>query len=172
MSRERKLVAIDPGISHCGIAVFDLSSNELLRADWIQVQGRVSPGHKTLSLCREIVPYLLEAEAWDDSLSAAIELPEVYQTAGQKGRQSDIRDLAVVCGTLAYLFVDRGSKISFYEPKQWKGQVPEIVMNKRIMSKLSTLELGCIDIPKNKKNATDVKDAIGVGLYHLGRLRK
>jgi hypothetical protein len=57
--------------------------------------------------------------------------------------------------------------IHYYTPQQWKGSVPKTVMERRIRSKLAPDELATLPTGAKAHNAID---AVGLGLYHLGRL--
>jgi len=94
------------------------------------------------------------------------EYPQVY--ARGPGDPADLIELAGVVGAVGYAI--RSMKSSSYLPRSWKGQVPKDVMCARIEGRLSPEEKAAIrPCPTSLRH--NVLDAIGVGLFHIGRLR-
>lgn len=81
-----------------------------------------------------------------------------------KGDPNDLLRVAEVSGALAWDFTN----VYWYEARKWKGQVPKAVMGKRILKCLTEEELKVLG-PLAKNH--NVLDAVGIGLYHLGRLK-
>lgn len=94
-----------------------------------------------------------------------IEKPQVYRHA--KARNSDIVDLAVAAGRIAAQGEDA---VYWYLPRVWKGQVPKKVHHERICAALTETERTVLD-GWTKRDLKHILDAVGLGLYHLGRLR-
>ncbi len=118
-------------------------------------------------------------EAWRDAACAVIEacgvevvselvleVPQVYRQGLQKGDPADLIELAGVDGALAALIT--AGKTTGYLPQRWKGQVPKEIHHKRILAKLSETEKAAIE-PTPASLLHNVYDAIGIGLFHLGR---
>lgn len=99
-----------------------------------------------------------------------IEKPKIYPGRAQKGRQSDLVDLAIVVGRLEEQA--RGAEIVCYEPWQWKGQIPKDETKRRVREELEPLELISVIVPKKKSLAHNIWDAIGIGLVYSGRCSK
>ena len=60
------------------------------------------------------------------------------------------------------------TKIVLVTPHKWKGNLPKHVTEARVLQTLTREEKGVI--PRIGKNLIhNVYDAIGIGLYHLGR---
>jgi hypothetical protein len=94
-----------------------------------------------------------------------IEKPQVYQS--MKVDPGDLIDLAIVVGRIIGL---SGREVTLYKPSQWKGQTPKAIHHERIKKLLSADELSRVVLPKAKKTlGHNVWDAIGLGLFHLGR---
>lgn len=100
-----------------------------------------------------------------------IEDPQIY--IGHKNTKGadaeDLIQLAKVVGACAAA----STVVEFVKPNQWKGQLPKNVMWARTVKKLDddevvayTAGLACVR-PSLHHN---VHDAIGLGLYYLGRL--
>lgn len=103
---------------------------------------------------------------------AVIELPQVYQQRAWKGDPNDLIAVAVTVGRIA-AEVGAGGLVRLVRPHGWKGSTPKDVMTARIESKLLTEEskiLHCANIPRAKRH--NAIDAIGLGLWALGRLAR
>lgn len=97
-----------------------------------------------------------------------IEKPQVYQGRAQKGNPNDLIDLAVEVGRIIGI-----SEVAFETvlPRQWKGAVKKEIMLKRILSKLDDDELLVIkNCGVSNSKAHNIIDAVGIGLWKLGRL--
>ncbi len=143
------MICIDPGVKACGFAVF--RDGVLRSARYLNIDA---------------VPW----ENWMDEL--VIEMPRIYPGSGQqKGDLNDLLDLAAVVGYCEGLHQGEegawGPRSRVF-PAQWKGQVPKKIMTARILSKLSEIELGRIERVGAKDHNT--LDAVGIGLWKLGRL--
>jgi hypothetical protein len=139
-----KLIAIDPGVQKCGVAAFD--DGKLVRANWI-------PGHSLWAV-------FLKAD-WNAAL--AIERMQVYKVS-----KGDPNDLILVSEMVGYLTAGF-TVTSFYKPRTWKGQVPKTVIQKRVSKALDEAEFKVLMPWFNNHN---VVDAVGIGLFHLGRIGK
>lgn len=64
-----------------------------------------------------------------------------------------------------------GLKSVLVDPNEWKGSVPKVIHQKRILAVLSVEERA--RLPKLLKTKShNMIDAVGIGLYHLGRLSR
>jgi hypothetical protein len=100
-----------------------------------------------------------------------IESQQIYAQRLQKGRQSDLIDVAHVAGAIFGVFGGR-SPIDFVLPHTWKGNVPKKIMLERISKKLEAQEKAIFDskiVPRKLRH--NILDAIGIGLWKSGRLR-
>ncbi len=100
-----------------------------------------------------------------------IELPQVYQHGRSKGDPNDLIRVAfyagAVAGALGYFGGLLTGKLLTPTPGDWKGQVPKAIHHERIRRVLSTKELGLVSRVDH-----NVMDAVGLGLWALGRLPK
>lgn len=140
------LYAIDPGVHKSGVALFN--DGLLMYAGWHE-----HAGSELLALTNDIV---------------RVEMPRIYPGSGQrKGDLNDLLDLAAVVGYWEDRL--RGSQdVKRVFPATWKGQVPKKIMNARVMAKLSEREAHTIRHVGAKDH--NIIDAIGIGLWALGRL--
>ena len=135
------MICIDPGVKACGFALF-------------------TEGYLAHAV------YCPKTETPYSGDLMVIEMPRIYPGSGQqKGDLNDLLDLAAVVGYCEGRF---GGRIERVFPARWKGQVPKKIMTARILSKLSPLELSKIQRVGAKDHNTI--DAIGIGLWKLGRL--
>jgi len=153
-----RLIAIDPGKAGLGWASFvgdRLSSVGLLVC-------------KSLTETTEVLTRMM-GRACPPPSTVVIEVPQVYQQRLQKGDPNDLIDVAVIAGIAA------GVAAQFVEPQPvrphaWKGNRPKAIDNAYTLSLLSEEEKLVLDgcgAPKSKLH--NVIDAIGIGLWKLGR---
>lgn len=141
------LLAIDPGVS-TGCAVF--RDGEL--ADAWNGEPKV---------------------AWFDRV--VIELPQVYTSRLMKGDPNDLITLAVRVGRYTERLTPHAGALEHVKPATWKGQVPKDIHHNRMIKRLGVAEaylLASVLEPMAEKPREDVCDAVALGLWALGRLRK
>jgi hypothetical protein len=149
---EKHLISIDPGKDRFAWAAFE--NDKLVRCDlftaWSAGIERMS------SLKGDVLVF--------------IELPQVYNQRHWKGDPNDLIGVALTVGGLKFA-ARTAREVRLVLPHEWKGNVPKAVMLKRIESKLDDDEkevLAQAAIAKGHRH--DVVDAIGIGLWALGRL--
>jgi hypothetical protein len=138
------LLACDPGVAGCGLALFDENSGKLTLGMWVSTEKlprtkALLQGVKTLALERQY-------------------LPRTHP------RPMDIVELAFAAGRVAGIWSD--CKLVELPPSTWKGSVPKEIMLGRIRSRLDGDEIR-LTVGLNQH----VIDAIGIGLFALGRLK-
>lgn len=99
-----------------------------------------------------------------------IEHPVIYP-GGRTKNPNDVLKVAINAGEWGGRF---RHVARYVKPQQWKGNVPKAVHQPRIWAKLTNTERkvfdDCLDtakVPKSKRH--NVIDAIGIGLYAVGR---
>jgi hypothetical protein len=146
------LLAIDPG-SDTGWALF--------RSDGI------------LYGCGLGDPRLSEKHRMGDITEVVIECPYVYP-GGKTKDPNAIVTLALNAGTWAGRY--ERCNVRYVRPWQWKGQTPKEIHHERIRAKLDASETAIVTggtarfgarLPKSK--AHNVLDAVGLGLFAVGR---
>lgn len=86
---------------------------------------------------------------------------------------SDLLHLARRCGRIEQRYIDQGQKeIQLVLPVEWKGSVDKKVMNNRVLKRLTEDEKR--KLPRRPRAGDydhNLLDAVGIGLWKLGRLR-
>ncbi len=137
-------VSVDPGVHASGMAWW--TYGKLAQVEYCK------PGHNILQIATDLI----------------IEVPQVYQGRAQKGDPNDLITLAVEVGRITTLFPNH----RLVKPRDWKGNIKKEMMLKRIIKTLTTEELlmvKALKLPKSKVH--NVLDALGIGLWYLGRLQ-
>ncbi len=102
-----------------------------------------------------------------------IEIPQVYRAALSKGDPNDLIKVAVQAGRWIERAKLRGWGVREVHPTTWKGQIPKEIHHARIENALLADERArassALSLPKSKRH--NALDAIGLGLFHLGRGR-
>jgi hypothetical protein len=101
-----------------------------------------------------------------------IEEPQAYRHTPTPP-QALIR-LAEVVGQYQEMARRAGAEVKLVKPRQWKGQLPKDICNKRVVEQLTCEERALAypsltAIARGKRH--NVIDAIGIGLWELGRFR-
>ena len=96
-----------------------------------------------------------------------VERPHAGKT---RARAKDILTLAIrageVGGLLRYL---SGVEPEYIEPGRWKGQLNKDISNRIVKAKLLPQEMILLEQVKPKSAQHNVLDAIGIGLFFVGR---
>jgi hypothetical protein len=101
---------------------------------------------------------------------AIIETPRWYPQE-HKIDTNDLLDLSVLVGELKRHFLEREAHVHLVYPRTWKGTVPKGIHNKRVLAALSKEELAVLPKrPRAKDYDNNIVDAIGIGLWKLGRM--
>lgn len=167
------LLAVDPGLRYPAAAVF--SNGVLIAASRVKVPGtnhKLELGQRVLNVANLIRNwtriYLFERDWWHvDEL--VVEWPRTYRR--MKGDPADLFPLAGVGMALAGMF-----NVATFAPTapEWIGNIPKTTSGdplqsmraQRIWSRLSDAENACVVL------SHDAIDAVGLGLWRLGRLER
>jgi hypothetical protein len=139
------LVAVDPG-RDAGVAVFDggrLVCNTVVRRRGDDFAAQV----------RAIEMFIPSA--------AHIVAERMVPRRGRFEAADDLVDVTLLTGMLV-----KGKVFTLYRPEQWKGQLSKDVQHAKMMRVLDPEELSLLSPDHN------ARDAVGIGLYHLGRGRR
>jgi hypothetical protein len=151
----KRLVAVDPGLRTTAVALFlDGTLSEIER--YTPVHLRNAQGAIALQV-------FLDARL-------VIEFPQAYRGGKSKGDPNGLLRLAHLVGQL-----NTAGKAELVAPATWAGQVPKATSKAlagsspralRIRAALSEAERALVDW-----TCDDVIDAVGIGLWALGRLK-
>ncbi len=99
------------------------------------------------------------------------EHPRIYPMGKSSSRPNDIIQLAITAGRQSAPWCQED--ITWFAPHEWKGQVPEDILERRILSALSPEEKGILNTvllstPKGYRH--NLTDAVGIGLVYLKRI--
>lgn len=137
-------VSIDPGVVYCACAWwFDKALDEVdivHRETW--VQDLRHDGYGTMAI---------------------IERPQIYRHG--KAKTKDVEGLLIASGEIASQF----DQVVWYRPAMWKGQQSKTAHHKKIRAALTQEELKVLE-KRSKTELKHILDAVGLGLFHLGRL--
>lgn len=174
------LLAIDPGLRHCGYAVF--YGGKLVCAGLARNPDKTNRGPQAwLSMAMTLVVELgnqqLPLSAGDE---VVLEGQQVYQAshlAGKMGADAnDLLELSGVCGAIAAAYA--GLTVQDFRrvmPSEWKGTTDKTICQLRVSKRLSDSEAMAICWPgkagKDSSLAHNVYDAIAIGMFAVGRWR-
>lgn len=166
------LLAVDPGIDRCGLAVFVDgklvwtghegkplgSTTDLL----YRVRATVKEVHRALSI---------NGFSMDCFNDVVLEWPQIRMPGKSKGPGKDLLMLAAIDG--AIVSGTRLAAVRTIRPDEWKGQCKDSVIVGRVSGRLDPKELASLvdaykRVPESLRH--NVTDAIGIGLWSLGRM--
>lgn len=158
------VLAVDPSVACTGAALF---VDGVLHACGIVPTKSDEPLELRVRRVACAFPSAPEARRPD---VLVIEYPQAYRRErGSKGE--DPNDLiAVGCVAGAILATVRALQFHLIYPASWKGQVPKDIHNERVRKRLAPDELRTLEAIRPAGKAHNAIDAIGIGLWYLGRL--
>lgn len=158
------LYTCDPSLTCSGWAVF--CNGELTHHGYVRTTAK-----ETLPARVERAAKEMWKDCHLDPTHVAIEYPKIYQRKTSTD-DNDLLPVASVAGAVMFLLNDLVADFTVYcPPSQWKGSIKKEIMNARILSKLDEREMESFEAKNYAKSyAHNVVDAIGIGLYYLGRL--
>ncbi len=168
------LVSIDPGKRGCGCALWQ--DGELRAAAYVPTLNSLEQ-----EMANIVGSMSCAVEDWIDDLptglvsiqSLVVEYPQTYGGRASRGDANDLVAVALVAGAIVGCYSHLPIKLIL--PAEWKGQIPKKTkhgtnpIELRCKKKLSALEVSKIALPSRAALAHNVWDAVGIGLYYLGR---
>lgn len=169
------LFAVDPSINNPGVALF--RGGVLVSAERVKLDPEIASleiGERCQRVASSIIRWGMAFDMEPRTL--VFEWPQSYFGKG-KGSQNDLFGLVgvgmAVAGQLGMALLPRQIALSIHTPTpaEWTGQVPKATSGDpwasprgmRIKSRLSLEEIAAV-VPSH-----DAIDAVGLGLYRLGR---
>lgn len=84
----------------------------------------------------------------------------------------DLITLAVNVGEYKRFYASQGCVVGTEWPTTWKHSVPKKIHNRRVLAALAPAEVAILPKrPRAKDHDNNMLDAVGLGLWKLGRLR-
>lgn len=84
---------------------------------------------------------------------------------------NDLLDLSVRVGELKHHYEGLGHSVELVWPRTWKGNAPKEITNRRTVEALTLEEVALLPRrPRAKTHDHNLLDAVGLGLWKLGRL--
>lgn len=158
------LISIDPGLRHCTAAFFE--NKKLIRTLWVDNPQKKLRGPKAwVDMAGELSYQVALAKQFStvERLTVVLEMQQVYGGRFAK----DLIELASVTGAIAHCF--SGDTLVGYLPKEWTRGRKKPVHNEHTLKALTSEELKRLaQVAKSLQH--NIIDAVGIGLYHLGRL--
>jgi hypothetical protein len=105
-----------------------------------------------------------KAEIVPVRVGVLIEEPTLYRHS--KARPADVMALQLKVGELKGRFEAVGCRVELVQPRTWKRQVPKDIHNARTLKALTDAERRLVEGQRH-----DVIDAVGLGLWKLGRMK-
>lgn len=159
------LLALDPGIRGCGVAFFQ--DGELQTGMYVPNPAARGNGPEEVRQMVAAVKYYLLPRCTLGLDELVIEWPQVYSTSRGKDPNDLLPLVGIGCG-LACVF-PRAYAVR-YLPREWKSTMAKgAAFEKRVLDRLGTDERQFISGPRSLLH--NVYDAIGLGLFHLGRFK-
>lgn len=172
------LLALDPSVRSPGAAVF--RNNVLVAAGKVKLPvmlASLPEGMRWQRVAEAIIEWAYSAGSCYRPEKIVYERPQIYTASKSKGDPNDLIALAAIGAAVCSWYVakppiNQAIVIETPTPAQWAGQIPKATKGsakdspraKRILSRLSPIELA------QAPNQHDALDAIGLGLHALGRL--
>ena len=175
-----KLLALDPGLRECGVAVF--AQGTLVDAGLVKNTFRRGGGldaiHEMVGL---VTRRVREGGPFD---RVVVEVPQIYMIGKGKGDPNDLLALAQIGACVGWALRAVGPKgnneVVQVRPAEWKAQMDKDVCRRRILGthgvpgRLDELEMERLAPALEEAGAKDhnVVDAVGIGLHSLGRFER
>ena len=166
------LIALDPGLRYPAVAVF--KDGVLVHASRVKIPGtshKLAMGPRCMNVAKLVYAHIVHTGAFlepaDEAYELTIEWPRCYNR--MKGDPADLFPLAGVGMALAGML---GIAPDAPTAPEWIGNVGKTTKGdplaspraQRIWSRLSEAERACVVL------SHDSLDAVGLGLWKLGRL--
>lgn len=183
------LLAIDPGLNSPGLALFDRGLlARAVRLNTSEYTG-LPDGERWLQVARSLAAWVLPQlkQRQPDLLSIVFERPQIYTREKSKGDPNHLAAIAGVASCLVGILSTYGPvTVGSPHPHEWIGQLAKTChvckknlkkcpecrgsawntpRGRRIHSRLGTDELALVP------DQNDAIDAVGLGLWSLGRLQ-
>lgn len=158
------MIAVDPGLKECGVAVF--KKDRLVECFLVQSDNQDTTANindRILAMAEKLRLVIKKRKP------STVVVERMEPRGNLSAAWSSLIDLAMIGGSVAGYV----SKVVYLRPSLWTGKRSKGPNHLRIQRKLTdeereVLAEGLVDCPKD--NEKEILDAVGIGLYHLRRL--
>ena len=167
------LVSVDPGLRVCGVAIFE--DRVLMDTRAVAHDCSHGPGQRT-GMAGAVMDYVASKTEGVDSM--VVELMVIRKDRGRSPSRGDVHAdlirLSHVTGAI-WFEAERAYACSLVEmdPGRWTKGRKKKINHPRIVERLSPEEVEVLTAELKYTHAgseKEILDAIGIGLYELGRL--
>ena len=163
----KTIMAIDPSINYCGVAIFDKKSKELVHAILVSPDKITKRDGEFYDKAHSVFRQVSELREEYGVVAIVCELPDHWSVAGHAARESgSIEKLAFMCG-LFYQMRDEVSKFVFTLPRGWKGQLSKEVTKNRIAPTYCGKKKWQYSTDEWEELNHNICDAIGIGHWAI-----
>lgn len=137
----------------------------------------VACGHINIEKLFKQTPYEAFGIAHFEGVEVILEGPAIYPV-GRKQKGGKISDASIVklalrTGEIRQLLRGAGADTEYTDqPKQWKGNVPKEITQRRVLAVLDATETKLLYATISARSKTlnhNMVDAVGIGLWKIGR---
>ena len=154
-------IYVDLGKWKLGWAIFSDTTKELVVAGTYRHVRPTNREHRPRDVAQGFVAHVVEHWPEDAPGSWVVEWPKLY--SHKRKEHQDIQTLLDVGHQIEALL---GRPARKYAPSTWKGNVPKPPHHKRLRRELAN---EAYQDGRLRDNNHDTWDAVGIGLFHLGR---
>lgn len=172
----KRVISIDPGLNWVAYAIWELETGKLVRAGLVKAEYEL--GMERAEKWR-VMGECVDAElglssGLSEETRLVMEVPQIYketQNRDKKGHQRDPNDLIDLAGVLGAILgrCDENTAVDWSPlPREWKGQLPKAITQKRVDERLEEGETETIEWPIASLRH-NVYDALHLGIIYLER---
>lgn len=152
------ILAIDPGVRLCGVALF--AGVQLVEATIVRcTEKNVSDFVVALTMAKQL------PAAYVDTL--VIERMLIYDKAQQLGDPNHLARIEFIAGVLTRDFKGLSANVLRPTAREWKGTIRKSIHHKRIIAECPKAAQLAAATPKTYRH--NVYDAVGLGLWAIRR---
>jgi hypothetical protein len=151
------MLVVDPGKTSCGLAAF--YNAKLVRCAFISEESQA-----------QMITAAVEWAQFDSYDRVVTEGQQVYP--GARSNPNDLIPLAYVAGAITGCLIGGAGmyKSEIILPRVWTNGIPKDIRTSRVLAALTPSELDIFKESKCiKSKQHNILDAIGLGLYAVGR---
>jgi len=175
---------LDPGVNDLGVAIFSRDTGRLYEARRFEGDGFHDEPERILTFAKEVADW---CAPYGPFYMVGCEWPQVYRAGFNPNRLLPLA--AMNAAVIAFVWEHTTADCAFrmVRPAQWKGRDKKPVMARKILAAMRPGEEKAVaeldeliaDLERAEARGGDLKhpahntlDAVGIGLFFLGRLKQ